>query len=223
MPLGKKKKGGSEEVKLRKKAKGKKTPVPTEGSEEEAGSDGEKKVQTDDGDTIKIKYVAYKILLLLLLKRNSWKEEGLSERLLAAITDDPRIKQGLFPSPGANVSSSKGGGQKKTTWQWQLALHVFSDHPKYSAAIKSASCEGASKLQGVWSDKIRNRLKKMVAITRGYIHEMGQTGAGIAQEEDINMETKNDFTNKWGVSLDSLHLNMLNSHLNPHPCRGNQS
>jgi hypothetical protein len=202
---GKRKKGDSEEVKPRKKpSKMKKALVPAGDSEEEdSGSESEKKLQADDGDTFKIKYVAYMSLCSGLLTKYSWKEDGLSEKLLAAITDDPRIKQGLFPSPGANVSSSKGGGQKKTTWQWQLALLVFSDHPKYSAAIKRASDSdgpGASKLQGVWSDKIRNRLKKMVAITRGYIHDMGQTGAGIAQEEDINMEIKNDFTNKWGAS-----------------------
>jgi hypothetical protein len=74
----------------------------------------------------------------VVTQKHSWKEDALSEKLLAAITDDPRIKQGLYPSPGANVSSSKGGGQKKTTWQWQLALLVFSDHPKYSAAINRA-------------------------------------------------------------------------------------
>jgi len=129
--------------------------------------------------------------------RNSWKEDGLSEKLLASITDDPSIKQGLFPSPGANVSLSKGGGKKKTTWQWQLAQLIFSDHPKYSLTIK---CASTPKLQGVWSDRICNRLKKMAVITQGYIHDMGQTGAGISNEDKVNMEMNNKFMNKWGAS-----------------------
>jgi len=35
--------------------------------------------------------------------------------------------------------------------------------------------------------------------TREYMEEMGQTGAGIEREADINMETPNMFTTKWGT------------------------
>jgi len=28
--------------------------------------------------------------------------------------------------------------------------------------------------------------------------EMGETGAGITSEDQINMEVSNEFTNKWG-------------------------
>jgi len=102
MPRGQsKKKEKGEEAKPRKKpTKVKKPPVPAEESEEE-DSDDEKRLQVDDGDAFKIKYVSYAILMLPLTQKNSWKEDGFSEKLLAAITDDPRIKQGLFPSPGA--------------------------------------------------------------------------------------------------------------------------
>ena len=34
-----------------------------------------------------------------------------------------------------------------------------------------------------------------------YRDEMGETGAGITREEEINMELDNSFTNKWGDCL----------------------
>ena len=34
-----------------------------------------------------------------------------------------------------------------------------------------------------------------------YQDEMGETGAGITCEEEINMELNNSFTNKWGECL----------------------
>jgi hypothetical protein len=33
------------------------------------------------------------------------------------------------------------------------------------------------------------------------MEEMGQTGAGIEREADINMDTPNAFTTKWGKLL----------------------
>ena len=38
----------------------------------------------------------------------------------------------------------------------------------------------------------------MATITREYIEQMGQTGEGISQEDEIDMSLKNEFTNKWG-------------------------
>ena len=43
-----------------------------------------------------------------LLNKHSWKDPNLMWSLIAAITNDATIKQGLFPIPGANVSTSKG-------------------------------------------------------------------------------------------------------------------
>ncbi|KJA22275.1 hypothetical protein HYPSUDRAFT_109804, partial [Hypholoma sublateritium FD-334 SS-4] len=60
---------------------------------------------------------------------SSWNSDNLSEQLIAAITDDPDIKQGLFPSPGANVSTTKGGGKRKSFWQRKLAEILFAEHP----------------------------------------------------------------------------------------------
>ena len=41
----------------------------------------------------------------------------------------------------------------------------------------------------------------MSAITRKYMDEMGETGAGITREDEINMDIKNSFTTKWGSYL----------------------
>jgi hypothetical protein len=44
----------------------------------------------------------------------------------------------------------------------------------------------------------------MTQDVRKYRDEMGQTGAGIMHEEEINMELKNTFTNRWGMSLTAI-------------------
>jgi hypothetical protein len=39
----------------------------------------------------------------------------------------------------------------------------------------------------------------MTQDVRKYREEMGQTGAGIQQEEEIDMNLNNAFTNRWGT------------------------
>jgi hypothetical protein len=73
------------------------------------------------------------------LNVHSWKGPNLMWSLIAAITDNITIKQGLFPSPGANVSTSKGGGKLKTDHQYALAVTLFSKHPKYSEVFMLAT------------------------------------------------------------------------------------
>lgn len=41
----------------------------------------------------------------------------------------------------------------------------------------------------------------MVRACRQYTTEMGETGAGITREEQIDMGLTNEFTTKWGASL----------------------
>lgn len=43
--------------------------------------------------------------------------------------------------------------------------------------------------------------------------EMGQTGAGISREDEIDMELNNEFTNKWGEYLCEWKHNSANSKL----------
>ncbi|OJA12556.1 hypothetical protein AZE42_12933 [Rhizopogon vesiculosus] len=110
-----------------------------------------------------------------------------------AITDDAKIKQGLFPPPGANVSIKNGGGKPKTEHQWAL----FTEHPVYSS---SSVLVKTAKDKERWVNKIKNRLKKyscMITKTHEYMEEMGQIGTGIKREADINMDTPNAFATKW--------------------------
>lgn len=43
----------------------------------------------------------------------------------------------------------------------------------------------------------------MSEITRKYMEEMGETGAGITREDEINMNVKNVFTTKWGTYFEN--------------------
>ena len=88
----------------------------------------------------------------------------LSEALIAAITDDLKIKQALFPSPGSNISGSKGGGKPKTEYHWILCQTLFTDHPSYGEAFQKvldcAEAKKAAALRKVWGNKIKNWLVK---------------------------------------------------------------
>ena len=101
--------------------------------------------------------------MLSILTHRSWSDQTLSQSLITAITDDPNIKQGLFPPPGPNASSAKGGGKKKILWQWKVAVAI-KDHPLYSTAFATAyNCTDPKlkpKLQTLWAEKIKSRIKK---------------------------------------------------------------
>jgi hypothetical protein len=95
---------------------------------------------------------------------HSWKDVELSQALITAITDDTKIKQALFPSPGSNVSGSKGGGKPKTDYHWELCQILFTDHDTYGSALRKVEeCTNVKKcaaLKRTWGIKIKNRLKK---------------------------------------------------------------
>jgi hypothetical protein len=63
------------------------------------------------------------------------------------------MKQGLFPSPGANVSTTKGGGLPKAHHHKELAARVFSDHPVYGKLYAQAKTLGEN---SIWANKIKN-------------------------------------------------------------------
>lgn len=86
----------------------------------------------------------------------SWQEDALSKQLIAAIIDNPNIKQGLFPVPGTNVSTAAGGGKKKAAWHCMLAEILFKDHPKHAPAYAQSQKEKLAKKKNVFSEKIRN-------------------------------------------------------------------
>jgi hypothetical protein len=100
----------------------------------------------------------------LPLTINGWKDVALSEALISAITNDLMIKQALFPSPGSNVSGSKGGGKPKMDFHWQLTQILFTDHETYRPALhKAEECTIVKKHVAwkiTWGIKIKNHLKK---------------------------------------------------------------
>ncbi|KAI0037782.1 hypothetical protein FA95DRAFT_1613888 [Auriscalpium vulgare] len=121
-------------------------------------------------------------------------DEALCNAMLAAITDDDEIRQGLYKDPGGNSSTQDGGGQKKRHWHEKVANIIFAAHPKYKDAFALST---TLKAKQKWGEKVKNRLSRMEKLTRKYIAELGETGAGIERKEDIDWEKPNAFTNKF--------------------------
>ncbi|KAJ7595290.1 hypothetical protein C8J56DRAFT_1042390 [Mycena floridula] len=121
-----------------------------------------------------------------------WSSD-LTWSLIGAIEDDIDIKQGLFPPPGQGPL--KTNGKPKTDYYIALARIVFANDPVYGPEFARASKmpKGLSK----WGDKVKNRLEKLQKQNSEQTQKMGETGAGIEREEDINMEVANAFTTKW--------------------------
>jgi hypothetical protein len=76
--------------------------------------------------------------------------------LIAAIMDDYVIKQGLFPSPGANVLTAKGGGKPKTDHHYANTLAIFSEYKAYQDVFKLAT---GPKEKAVWGKKVKNQIQ----------------------------------------------------------------
>ncbi|KAJ7473230.1 hypothetical protein FB451DRAFT_1248800 [Mycena latifolia] len=120
----------------------------------------------------------------------------MSESLITRIMEDKDIKRALYPPVGPNASTSKGGGKTKVSSHWQLAKNLLGDDPRYKdalAAVKTAKGRTAAVRH---TDSWRSR---MAQLTREYIDEMGQTGAGIRSRDDIDTSLQNTFTTKWGM------------------------
>ena len=83
----------------------------------------------------------------------SWRDPSLTWAFIAAITNDPLIKQGLFPSPGTNVSTSKGGGKPKTDHHYMVTVAIFGEHDVYKDTFKLAK---GPKEKAVWGKKVKN-------------------------------------------------------------------
>ncbi|KAJ7135078.1 hypothetical protein C8R46DRAFT_1048023 [Mycena filopes] len=124
-----------------------------------------------------------------------WKgAPELSEQLLALIAENTDIKRSLYPPCGPNASSAKGGGKPKTGAQWDLAVLLLGNIPKFKDSI--AACE-TPKEKLAYANKIKNRLSAMAKTCRAFNTEMGETGAGIQNAAQIDMAKTNAFTTKW--------------------------
>ncbi|KAJ7743526.1 hypothetical protein B0H14DRAFT_2406971, partial [Mycena olivaceomarginata] len=128
----------------------------------------------------------------------SWKDPALSVSLIAYIFQDALIKQALFPSPGPNASTKKGGGKKKVDAHWDLAKLLLDENPTYEPAITAAAADPKTRL--TWANKIKTGWPRIMKKTaRKHIIDLGQTGAGIKEASDVDMSRPNGFTNKWGA------------------------
>ncbi|KAJ7833941.1 hypothetical protein B0H14DRAFT_3871513 [Mycena olivaceomarginata] len=105
------------------------------------------------------------------------------------------MSSSLFPPPGPNASTKKGGGKTKVSARWEICLKLLGDHPKYQEAIAAAA--NVPRERSPWANRIKNRLRTMGKETRAYIEIMGQTGARIECAADIDTTKENSFTTKW--------------------------
>ncbi|KLO06215.1 hypothetical protein SCHPADRAFT_946284 [Schizopora paradoxa] len=135
-------------------------------------SDGSEKA-TDDEAAVKSEGKSAKIDI-------NW-DENTTWALVNNITDDDKIRQGLFPDAGGNVSTGKGGGKTKTEWHELLAKRVFLDHEQYGPLFaRTANTTSGMK---AWALKIKNRIQKLVRETQTYKQQMGTTGEGIQADQ----------------------------------------
>ncbi|KAJ7733057.1 hypothetical protein DFH07DRAFT_780716 [Mycena maculata] len=122
--------------------------------------------------------------------------------LLRAIEGEQEIQDGLFPGVGAIKLSS---GKPKTHHYYNLAIKLFAKHPLYQEAFAinpEHPLAQQTKQRKLWTEKIKNKVGRLVKKARENITEMGQTGAGIWSEDEILPGT--DFANKWdAIKADS--------------------
>ena len=90
-------------------------------------------------------------------------DQKLTWSLVTAILESADIRRGLFPGPGANASTSNGGGKKKTEFHFDLAAAIFKDHEEYGedfARVEEAGTKSKvrSSLRKAWAGKIKNKL-----------------------------------------------------------------
>ncbi|KAJ7512117.1 hypothetical protein B0H11DRAFT_1898616 [Mycena galericulata] len=108
---------------------------------------------SDDEDELDIEEANSGILSV------DWSDPALSEALIARIMEDKDIKRALYPPPGPNASTAKGGGKSKVESQWQLCLNLLEEHPKYKEALAAVTTK---KERTAYANKIKNRLRAYV-------------------------------------------------------------
>ncbi|KAJ7233350.1 hypothetical protein C8J57DRAFT_1532467 [Mycena rebaudengoi] len=111
--------------------------------------------------------------------------------LITAIETDEEISASIFPGLGA---ITRKGGKPKTHFYYELARLCFGVHEKYQDAFAKAT---SAKGKKAWFTKIKNRVVNLVKTTKEYMDEMGATGAGIANEDEIQPGTA--LITKWDV------------------------
>ncbi|KAJ7460290.1 hypothetical protein FB451DRAFT_1563367 [Mycena latifolia] len=136
---------------------------------------------------------------LLFCRRMDWTVP-LTWSLIGGIEDDEEIRDALFPGVGANKLAN---GKPKTHYFYKLAQNCFAEHPDYMEAFAmnpEYTPAQRTNQRKLWTEKIKNKVKTLVAKARENITEMGQTGAGITSEDQVQPGTA--FATKWDLMLE---------------------
>ncbi|KAF8190955.1 hypothetical protein K438DRAFT_1970707 [Mycena galopus ATCC 62051] len=131
----------------------------------------------------------------------SWTTDlTLTWTLITAIEDSEETRESLFPGIGG---IKRGGGLPKTHYYDQLAVTCFEEHPTYEESFAKAV---TPKQKKAWRLKIKNRIKThvpffiLVEKAKDNIQAMGETGAGIETEDDVQPGTA--LRTKWDLIKD---------------------
>ncbi|KAJ3912411.1 hypothetical protein F5877DRAFT_84838 [Lentinula edodes] len=129
--------------------------------------------------------------------RVRWTED-MTDTLLTELTDNPQIKQGLFPGPGTvgldedGHIVTKSNTLMKVDYQFMLAEAVFS-RENFGFSERFKSDKKTSKGRSWWAGKIKSKLEDLVDKWKQCKKMMGETGAGLTSEEQIDL-TKEKFS-----------------------------
>ncbi|KAE9387910.1 hypothetical protein BT96DRAFT_947992 [Gymnopus androsaceus JB14] len=128
--------------------------------------------------------------------------DALVEILLKELMDNPEIKQGLFPAPGTVGRDQEGNpvtksnSRPKNEYYFMLAQAVFGDeNSKYKDIFANKAKDASGK--DIWATRIKNKLEELVRKYKKHKKDMGETGAGLTSEDQINMTLTNSLTTVW--------------------------
>ena len=137
-------------AKKEKKKKGKAADVTVDVNLELSGSEGD----TPKEFEVEIEYVTKcRPLSRIYIKYHRWTKD-LTWKLVNGILDDAEVKQGLFPTPGGNLSLLKGGSKNKSDYHWALANIIFEDDPVFGPKISAKDAD-----RKFWQLKVKNKLQ----------------------------------------------------------------
>ncbi|KAE9397024.1 hypothetical protein BT96DRAFT_996205 [Gymnopus androsaceus JB14] len=151
-----------------------------------------------------------------------WTPE-LTDALLQELTDNPEIKQGIYPGPGTMLKDenrnamTKSNSKPKSEYQFMLAEALFSNEQHgYHTKFKTNVEEAVGWLW--WGNKVKTRLEYMQHKVMTAQALMGETGVGLTSEDQIDMSLENSLTTAWGqkgLSLVLHHAHRECPNLNP--------
>ncbi|KAH9925508.1 uncharacterized protein B0H18DRAFT_955038 [Fomitopsis serialis] len=128
-------------------------------------------------------------------------DQTLTWALITAIGEDGDISCSLFPGPGANTSTTNGGGKKKTEFHFALTVILFENHEEYGddfARIEAEKGKVKTALRRTWTGKIKNKISVLIRETRKHMAMMCDTGEGLTSQELEELQvTDPDLYNKW--------------------------